>query len=92
MRKRSRLGRRRASGEGRQPRSYLRRLTPMALMFLPFWLLLPYVVRPDRIALIFSESVATWRLLLMAAFAILASYASSACLAWGDSRKEGRPR
>lgn len=69
------------------PRPYLRRLTPMALVFLPFWALLPYFVNPDRIELVFSGTVATWRLLLMAAFVVVASYASSACIEWEERRK-----
>lgn len=90
----SRSKRRQASGrpQTRAPRSYLRRLTPMALLFLPFWLLLPYFVKPDRIGLVFSGTVEAWRLLLMAAIVVLASYASAASLEWEDRRKKRKGR
>jgi hypothetical protein len=87
MGKRSKRGKTGGPIQTSAPRSYLRRLTPMALVFLPFWVLLPFLVNPDRIELIFSGTVAAWRLLLMAAFVVLASYASSACMEWEERRK-----
>jgi hypothetical protein len=74
--------------EKREARSYLRRLTPMALAFLPFWLVVPFLVEPERFELILSGTVATWRLLLMAAVVVLASFLSSAGIDWDERRKK----
>jgi hypothetical protein len=67
--------------------AYLRRLTPLALWFLPFWLVLPFIVDPGRIDLVLSGTVAKWKFLLWAAFIVFVSFLSSASSDWDDRRK-----
>lgn len=67
--------------------AYARRLTPLALLFMPFWLALPFIVDPGRIKLILSGTVDTWRLLLWATFIVFVSFLSSAYSDWDDQRK-----
>lgn len=64
----------------------------MALLSLPFWLALPYLMKPERLDAVFGGGVALGKLALMAALALVASYAFSACVEWDSRRKSRRSR
>lgn len=87
MRKRSKAGQ--ESVRKRGFAAYLHRLTPFALLCMPFWLVLPFLVDRNRIDLVFSGTVAAWKFLLWAGMIVLASYVSSASFDWEERRKSG---
>lgn len=70
--------------------SYLRRITPFALLCFPFWLALPFIVDSDRIALFLSGAVPPWKLLLWLVFVLLMSFLCSAYSDWDDRRKAAK--
>lgn len=72
--------------------SYLRRITPFALLCFPFWLALPFIVDADRIALFLSGTVPPWKLLLWLFFVLLMSFVGSAYSDWDDRRKAAKAK
>lgn len=72
--------------------SYLRKITPFALLCFPFWLALPFIVDSDRIASFLSGKVPPWELLLWLLFILLMSYVGSAFSDWDDRRKAAKNR
>jgi hypothetical protein len=70
--------------------TYLRRITPFALLCFPFWLALPFIVDTDRIALLLSGTVPPSKLLLWLGFVLLISFLSSAFSDWDDRRKAAK--
>lgn len=70
--------------------SYLRRITPFALLCFPFWLALPFIVNSDRIALLMSGTVPLWKHLLWVVFILLMSFLCSALSDWDDRRKAAK--
>lgn len=71
-------------------KSYLRRITPFALLCFPFWLALPFIVDSNRIALFMSGTVPPWKHLLWLAFVLLMSFLCSAYSDWDDRRKAAK--
>ena len=70
--------------------SYLRRITPFALLCFPFWLALPFIVDSDRIALLLSGTVPPWKLLPWLVFILLMSFLCSAYSDWDHRRKAAK--
>jgi hypothetical protein len=58
----------------------------MALVFMPFWALLPFIVNPERAQLLLSGTLSTWRLMTWVAIVIVASFATSVSLDWENRR------
>ena len=69
--------------------SYVRKITPFALLCFPFWLALPFIVDSDRIAPFLSGTV-PWKLLLWLIFVLLMSFLFSAYSDWDDRRKAAK--
>ena len=87
------MRRRRRKQPGARPdgiKNYLRRITPFALLCLPFWLALPFIVDPGRIASTLPGTVPLWKELLWLVFALLISFLSVACSDWENRRKAAR--
>lgn len=70
--------------------AYLRKLTPFALLCFPFWLVLPFIVDSDRVALLLSGTVPPWKILLWLVFVLVVSFLSSASSDWDDRRKAAK--
>jgi len=72
--------------------TYLRRLTPFALLSFPFWLALPFIVDSDRLALFLSGTMPLWKLMLWLTFVAFVSFLSSASIDWDERRKANKER
>jgi hypothetical protein len=73
-------------------KSYLRRITPFALVCFPFWLALPFIVDFDRTALALSGTRPSWKLLIWLGFILLISFLCSAYSDWDDRRKAAKAK